>query len=448
MPVENAPSPCVKPDDDLSSWTDVTFTQGVLPRRVYSSLGSGLLEGEASKSFLEYLNTPMLKLRRQQRATCRDSWGYAVSGCIQYATELAYARKGFRFKNYIMSEDFLLTCYEDGPRSMCGCFGADLPSVFKNVSRSGMVTAQQFPYISATDLSFWRELGSETVYYCDRLDYHGTCRPCQNTLQDYTETVLRASPNEGGFRFHVPCLPCSQPLVPRYYPKNPFHVYPGDDATTEEKAAAIRVELIRTGPLCAAITVDVEALSTLRSGGNPPIVSSVDDGIFYNPIAARAEANGSLLISALIVGYAEDRLANGTPFWICRTFVGENRVGYTLRIGERLVDNLFNVYMYDESSKLLDHVVSFDSVDIVTSLHREPGELGADDPFLEPLVSKIGFSPSISNSSANDFSAQDLHPVVGDREEASSSKKKRLHLLLFSILAVLVASLLWATLVL
>ena len=381
-----------------SYWAGTFFSQGVLPRReTHSSLSSS---GPPPKVFMDFILEGLLPHQHRSSESCRDSWAFSVSAAVQCAAMLAYKRMGVRFLNRYMSAEYLLSCYEVGPTYLCGCLGDDLPEVLQAVSQQGIVTFDQFPYVTtrASNLKLYSNI--DVVYFCEHEDHLGTCRPCKETLQDYVETVLSASPDEGAYRFTVPCLPCSQPIAPKYFPTDPFHVMVEGAEDKEAQASAIQKELVRIGPLCVALAVDIEAFTVLLSGGTPPVVGEPSAGLFYRP--RHVDKKGPLH-TALLVGYSA--FDSNAPFWICRAHVGASDFGYSLQIGEKTVDSLFNVGMYDEVSQLSRHVVSFEEVSILTKPGGTPHSLQREDPLTEPLSKKVSlesrptqYSDQISNS--------------------------------------------------
>jgi len=376
-----------------SYWAGTFFSEGVLPRREahFSTLSSV----PPPKIFIDYLKEglPLPQPKHRFSESCRGSWAFSVCAAIQCAATLAYKRMGVQFLNKFMSAEYLLSCYEVGPTYVCGCLGDDLPEVLQAVSQRGIVTFDQFPFITTTasNLKLYRTM--DVVYFCEHEDHLGTCRPCKETLQDYVETVLSASPDEGSYRFTVPCLPCSQPAVPKYFPTDPFHVMVQGAEDAQAQASAIQRELVRLGPLCVALAVDIEAFTVLLSGGTPPVVGEPSAGIFYRP--RHVDKQGTLH-TTLLVGYSVTD--SNAPFWICRAHVGASDFGYSLQIGEKTVESLFNVEMYDEVSQLSRHVVSFEEVSILAKLGGTPRALQRDDPLTEALSKKVSLESRPSRS--------------------------------------------------
>lgn len=321
--------------------------------------------------------------RRRLEELCRDSWAFAICTSIELALVLAYEKLGSHFLNRYMSAEYLLSCYEEGPMQVCGCRGADLPTAFKIASELGVVTFNQFPYISSDALNLPLHGGIDVVYFCENTTHLDTCPPCKATLEDYSETVLAASPDIGAYRFTVPCLPCSQPISPKYFPLRPFIV---DADGKAARSAAIKAELLRVGPLSFALAVDVEALTALFSGGSPPMVSNVAEGLFYRPNHLLDEAS---FYTALLVGYSET--AAQPPFWICHLQLSGGGFGYDLDAGDGVVTGLFNVDMNDEVAGTLNRVVSFEDVLILTATDAAPRPLSRGDPF---LTAKVGETES------------------------------------------------------
>ena len=374
-----------------SYWAGTFFSEGVLPRReAHVSTSSPV---PPPTIFLDYLKEGLLLPQHRSSESCRDSWAFSISAAVQCAAVLAYKRIGVRFVNRYMSAEYLLSCYEVGPTYVCGCLGDDLPEVLQAVSQRGIVTFDQFPYVTtrASNLKLYGNI--DVVYFCEHEDHLGTCRPCKETLQDYVETVLSASPDEGSYRFTVPCLPCSQPVAPKYFPTDPFHVMAKGAEDIQAQASAIQRELVRIGPLCGALAVDIEAFTVLLSGGTPPVVGEPSAGLFYRP--RHVDEQGPLH-TALIVGYSVSD--SNAPFWICRAHVGASDFGYSLQIGEKTVDSLFNVGMYDQVSQLSRHVVSFEEVSILTKPGGTPHALQRDDPLTEALSKKVSLESRLSRS--------------------------------------------------
>jgi len=368
-----------------SFWAGTYFSDGVLSMRESLSVTESL--DSPPKSFIEYLTHELLGPQHRSSKTCHDSWAFSVSAALQCATALAYQRMGLRFTNRYMSSEYLLSCYEVGPTHLCGCLGADLPMVMQHVSQEGLVTFDQFPYVTSVDVDMNPDLDMDLVYFCKKGGHLGTCAPCEDTLNNYVENIASASPKISSYHYTVPCLPCVQPTVPKYFLKEPFQVASASKNRPFMQAIAIQKELVRTGPLCVALAVDGDAFTALVSGRSPPTVSNASDGLFYKP---RRIQDTRAFHTALLVGYAHS--ASGPPFWICRGHIGASDFGYTLRIAEKTVDGLFNVDMYDSVSQILERVVSFEEVFVLTKPDGFPHSLRRDDPFVLPQSKNIGLN--------------------------------------------------------
>lgn len=369
--------------DKMPYMVGATFNKGVLPSKVPESSAVSVV------SFATYLLTPGLLVKRRQRdGHCRESWAFALTGALEHAVWLAYDRMGFLFENGHMSVEFLLSCYEQGPHGMCGCYGADLPTATQAVSQHGLVTFSQFPYVSSTSVNTIPYDALNTYYYCENQSHLGTCRPCDASLNDYVETTISASPDVGSYRVIVPCMPCSQPTAPKYHPKQPFHVAGDSTLSLQQKVNVVKAELLRLGPLCAALGADLEALSAMQSGGHAPRVPLLSDGVFYKPRHMYPDKYHCVLIVAFYdPGNVSTQEAgpSGRAFWVCRTFDGNDDFGYTFTSPNHTVDNLFNVGMYDvDSSWLLDRVVSFERVQVQTEARGPLHDLTSGDPFIRP----------------------------------------------------------------
>ena len=373
--------PCSLPASD-AYWTGTSFNENVLPKR--PSRGDEGTIPVPTPSFLEYLKKGPPTTRQRLGETCRDSWAFTLCFSVEMALQLSYEKLGVRFTNRYLSVDYLLSCYEQGPAEMCGCHGADLPTAFKLVSEQGMVSFSQFPYLSSDVLNLTLGVGMDVVYFCDKKDHLGTCSPCKASLDDYSESVLAASPDIGAFRFIVPCLPCSQPVSPKYFPKQPFVV---EGNNLAERIVAVKRELVRTGPLSFALAVDADVLTSLLSGGSPPRVTQTHEGLFYRPHRVVKDAS---FYAALLLGYSET--PEKQPVWICPLQVSGGGFGYDLLTENGTVEGLFNIDMNDEVAGTLSRVISFEEVQIITGDDARPRPLGRQDPFLIDLASEMATS--------------------------------------------------------
>jgi len=360
-------------------WLDSTFTQGLLPQRALPGAeGSAAAAAADVAAFEDYLLAlPVLRPRRDEVPGCQEAWAFVLSGALQYCTWLAYLRLGRRFDNSHMSVEYLLSCYAVEPQGMCGCRGADLPAALRAVAEHGEVTFRQFPFVSTASVNQEVYSSLEALYYCQDRSKNDTCRPCAAAGDDFVVSALAGTPRDGSVRFVVPCTPCAWPEGPRYLPLRPFHV--------AARAEAVKAELRRLGPLCAALGVDAAALASLQAGGEAPHVPSTREGRFYRPQTMVAGA----FHAVLIVAY-RDADGAGEGFWVCRTSHGRDDFGYTLVAGEREISSLFNVPMSLPAAWLLDRVLSFDAV----AVRLQPGAPllppSPTDPFLEPLAATPG----------------------------------------------------------
>ena len=370
-------------------WTGSQFSAAVLPRKA----GAGQASQEAltpppPPSLLAYLSSQLLLPPGDYLEACRDAWAFTVSAAIQCSVALAYSRLGLRFANRSMSSNYLLSCLQGRLPQLCGCQGADVPSVFKLLETSGTVTFSQFPYYTSEDLSRRLYDDIDVEYFC-KPKAAGACTSCAGP-SEYQEVVLPASRDQGSFRFLVPCLPCSNPQLPKYYPKAPFVVAAGDPA---RKAEAIKRELLRLGPLCTTLRIDHEAFFGLFSGGDAPLVSRAEDGVFYRPHGTRLSEE---LTSLLLVGYVSSSEGSDGGFWICQSQNGGSNFGYALEG----VAGLINVDMLREDTGILDLTVSFEKILVQVSRDEVPRDLRATDPFVEKAVSERTEAKELASSSA------------------------------------------------
>jgi len=426
--------------DKMPYMVGATFKKGVLPSKVPQSSAVSV------DSFTTYLLTPGILIKRRQKyGYCRESWAFALTGSLEHAVWLAYDRMGFVFENGHMSTEFLLSCYEQGPHGMCGCFGADLPTAVQAVSRHGLVTFSQFPYVSSTSVNILPYSPLNTYYYCEDQSHLGTCRPCDASQDGYVETTLSASPDVGSYRVIVPCLPCSKPTAPKYYPKQPFHVAGDSSLSLQQRVDVVKAELLRLGPLCAALGADLEALSALQSGGHAPQVPLLSDGVFYKPRHMYPDKYHCVLIVAFHDPgnvSTQETGPSSRAFWVCRTADGNDDFGYTLTSPNHTVDNLFNVGMYDvDASWLLDRVVSFEGVLIQAEANGPLRDLTSGDPFIHP---KSPATPPASLSQLTQGRQDPSHPSQSKRGSGRPKSSSRLVLLAFFFSALVAALALFA----
>ena len=344
-----------------------SFSRLALPRKVFA------VAADVPATFGRYLTPELLKQRRTESPLCNESWAFCLTGAMHQWTLLAYERLNVRFAQEHFSVEFLLSCYRAGPASMCGCVSADLPAALLLIAQQGVVAFDQFPYVNAGTLSkeTFTDRSTPAIYCTDRSSL-GTCRACERPGAPYTESFIAASKDRGGFRGLATCLPCDRPAAPRYYPASPYHVAA---PSPEQLVAVVKAELVRLGPLPAALALHSPSFEVLNRGGSPLRVSRSEQGVFYTPpphvVAEPYQA-------VLIVGYEQD-------FWICRSSHGRGSFGYTLEFtdGGR-IDNLFNVPMSASPAVLLDNVLSCEKILIRTTEGESVArDLRATDPYTE-----------------------------------------------------------------
>jgi len=369
-------------------WADTTFSSTLPQRRLAAPLVRSL---PGAERFVDYLLDTILIHRRMQDSACRNSWAFALTGAMLHAVQLAYAQLGdVAFDGRHMSIEFLTSCYES-PGVLCGCFGADLCAALSATSAHGLVTFRQAPYVS-TDQNQDPNTDIDVIYYCNATTHLGTCPPCSPSQSDYIETVSPATAVDGASRFSVTCFPCNQPKSPLYYPHAPFQLF--DPAWSQlERAASVKAELRRIGPLAAALPIDDKALLALAV--RQQIVQRPEDGILYEPQNVRV----GVYHSVLIVGYIDESQA--TAFWVCRAVWFESpSFGYSLNVEDQesthrsLIDRLFNVRMYDDhGAAIADRVVSFEEPRVMVLPELQPRALSTSDPLvrgrIKPMLSKV-----------------------------------------------------------
>ena len=370
-------SPDVRPPCSVPASEGVRFSRDKLPSR----RGPAVAE-KPPESFLGYLSADLLSSPVDYLETCRESWASSVSTMVQCALSLQYERLGARFTNRSMSSSFLLSCFEVGPSDACGCLGGDPPAVLKELARQGLVTFSQFPYYTSANLGAKLHSDIDVDYVCRNRDRNGSCRPCADAAE-YQEAVLAAPGERGSIRFLVPCMPCSTPQAPRYYPEAPFIV---GAPSKEDRQEAIKAELTRLGPLCSTLALDEEAFSSLSStGGSAPLVLDAGDGLFYQP---QQPPPSSAHHVVLLVGYKDGGSRGRAPFWICQNQNGGSNFGYSISDRGTLIKGLFNVSMEDGASRILEQTISFEKMLIKTDPKAGKKDLSAGDPFVAPLADK------------------------------------------------------------
>lgn len=331
-------------------------------------------------TFGRYLTPELLKQRRTESPLCNESWAFCLTGAMHHWTFLAYERLNVRFSQEHFSVEFLLSCYRAGPASMCGCVSADLPTALLLIAQQGVVAFDQFPYVNAGTLSkeTFTDRSTPAIYCTDRSSL-GTCRACERSGDlPYTESFIAASKDRGGFRGLATCLPCDRPAAPRYYPASPYHVAA---ASPELLVAVVKSELVRLGPLPAALALDAASFEVLNRGGSSLRVSRPEQGVFYTP---RPHVVAEPYQAVLIVGYEQD-------FWICRSSHGRGSFGYTLEFTDGgHIDNLFNVPTSVSPVVLLDNVLSCERILISpTEGESVARDLRATDPYTEAVRERV-----------------------------------------------------------
>ena len=351
--------------DDLP-WPSSTFLLEVLPQR------EPLVLSDPPTVFEDYLTSQVLKQRRDESITCRESWAFVMSGMMQYATWLAYNRLDLLFDNSHMSVEYLLSCYQKGPSALCGCLSADLPTALQAISEHGEVTFNQFPFVASMTVSQDVYSRREDALYCQDKSHLGTCRPCDPHTDRYVVTTLAASADKGSFRYVVPCFPCQRAVGPLYFPTRPFHI---SGSSPEVLIACIKSELKRVGPLPASIGLDEESFAALQRGGSDLQVNHTDQGVYYRPRHMKED----LFHAVLIVGYVS---ASRGSYWICRTSHRKGSFGYTfVGVGkDNLVDGLFNVDMQEDPNVLINRALSFEKIMIALRKGEALTDLNKHDP--------------------------------------------------------------------
>ena len=380
-------------------WESSAFSYDALPTK------RPTVAPETPTAFEAYLTPDVLKARREERAACRESWAFVLSGAVQYATWLAYARLGLFFENRHMSTEYLLSCYEEGPRGMCGCVSGDLALAFRAISERGEVTFRQFPFVASFSLSQDVFSLSERNLYCQDRSHLGTCGPCQGGEEKYVVTATAASADMGSFRYTVPCVPCQKAVEPKYFPTSPFRIVA---PSPEDLTACVKSELVRFGPLPAALALDRVAFGALQRGGADLVVKSTEQGVFYRP---RHPVIG-LFHAVLIVGYGT---SSDGSHWICRTSHGKGPFGYALATSGGLVRGLFNVDMAEPPEVLLDRVLSAEKMTILSGGERR--DLSSKDPFVDVRAAPTS---SLQVSTASE--------AVSSQDAAQGSKRRETRL--------------------
>ena len=359
-------------------WVDCLFDADALPLKEPPGGSAASVLGASFEYVYE-----VLAERRPQERTCRSGWAFALTGAVQAAVLLSYRRRGLLFDNHHMSVEFLLSC-TSVPDLVCGCLGAGLCSALLRLSELGLVTFRQFPYVEATAPTDPVSRVSLN-YYCLDTSVNDACRPCEPSLADYVETAQASATAKLASFFTVPCMPCVQPVAPRYYPTRPFRVI---DAvwSFERRAAAIKRELLRMGPLAAALKVQGEAFRRLSPSSR---ASAPTQGVFYHPGEAAADG----LHAVLVVGYWDRYPETGKledrdrAFWVLRSSWPD--LGYAIEVdgseaagGRRRISGLFNLNMYGAGAGALEGVLSFEEVRITSDPTLPPRALGPDDPLV------------------------------------------------------------------
>jgi len=379
------------------AWVDSVFDADALPLEAEPSAGSA---AAAPGAFFEYVYE-VLAERRPQERTCRSGWAFALTGAVQAAVLLSYRRLGLLFDNHHMSVEFLLSC-ASAPDLVCGCRGSHLCSALLRLSELGLVTFRQFPYVEVTAPTDPVSRISLN-YYCLDTSVNEACRPCEPSLADYVETARASATAKLASFFTVPCMPCAQPLAPRYYPVRPFRVI---DASWsfERRAAAIKRELLRTGPLAASLKVHVEAFRRLSPSSRASVPTQ---GAFYQPGSEAPTGSHAVLVVGYWDRFPETGKATDRDraFWVlCSSWPD---LGYAIEVdgseasgGRRRISGLFNLSMYGAGAAALEGVLSFAEVRIASDPALPPRALGPADPLVIPrsLLSEKPFKRSLGSS--------------------------------------------------
>ena len=380
--------------EDKTYRYNTVFAPGALPS---CPLAGGELTPQEAGVFLDYLFDGLLRRSRSQ-GSCGSCWAYSVTGCVGYAARRAYRELGCFFNAQYMSHQYLLTCMQvEGVA--CGCWGGNLPEVFRTLEERGAVTFLQFPYENDESVSTSE---GQVHYVCkanvDAGGYLGTCGPCAAGETSF-EIMVRASELGSkapeGFLELVTCMPCESAGGPFYHPTGSCAVF-DPQRSSQENVDATKRALRRFGPLSTALRINQRDFA---SANRPEILRRLRDAPVYRP--DRTPAAGGLH-AALIVGYwdpwaqsglAEDR---ARAVFVCRNSWGPEwgfkvrsvevveKDRRELRIAPVTLGGFFCVAMYDalEATGVVEHAIAVPGLRIRPTTAELPRDLSPDDPFL------------------------------------------------------------------
>ena len=355
---------------------------GQLPEKFVMYVTDGYLhavnkQGALPEKLVGYVTDGFLHSSNRQ-GKCGSCWAFALAQALRIATDVAYRSLGRFFVPRYFSVQYMLSCYEV-PDAMCGCVGGDLARAFDEVSRRGTVLEKNFPY----DNNARPELGI--------LERDSVCAQSPATLDTCPPCKPGQAPTRVADRV-VDCVPCEAAAAPFFFPGEPFRVAPSKDEL-HDRVAAVKRELLRTGPVCCTIGVNAEAL---RAAGEPPrLVKDVTDAPTYAPDFVSASA---LKHAVIIVGYYDPPGQTPSSVWICRNSWGDEW-GYRVRanrvrpeagrivVSQTELGGFFNVSMYERQTELglLDGAVSFKEVRTRAAGDAAPRALRYSDAETLPL---------------------------------------------------------------
>jgi hypothetical protein len=377
------------------------FTASALP--VAGGGDAAALSQEQAASFLDHLFDGLLSKARNQGA-CGSCFAYAITGAVQYATQLAYRSLGAFFDSKYMAHQYILSCIEvEGVA--CGCWGGDLALAMAEVAERGLVTYQQFPYENAADVVTHE--GQNHVLCKANVDaggYLGTCGPC-HPGEPALELLLPEGAVEARstslFDAVVTCIPCDIVAGPFYHPLRPFRVY---DAALPLQANvdATKRALRGFGPLATALKINQKDFARLKQS---VVLANLSEAEVYRP--EQTPAAGSLH-AVLVVGYHDPWASSGREedraraVFVCRNSWGDD---WGFKVRTRSIDvtqgrlavaaletgGFFAVSMYEavEASGLLPNAVAIRGVELRPTKALAQRSLSLEDPFLVPYP--VGF---------------------------------------------------------
>lgn len=381
-----------------------TFSGDALPERRPEATGDSctgpLLSSQEKASFVDYLFDGFLQESRIQ-GRCGSCWAYALSGCIQYATSLAYRRLNGCFNNRYMAHQLILSCMQVEGMA-CGCFGGDLAGAMGLIAQEGIVTFRQFPY--ENDSSVVTKEG-QLHYICreneGKKGYLGTCAPCKVHEPDLERVVPKV---EGigntatAFVTLTSCMPCNSTGPPVYFPLKPCRLYLPEQSL-EDNVDAVKRALRFHGPISATIKINTADFSRMRESKLITDLSKVE---IYKPLST--PPSGSLH-SVLIIGYLDpwavsksdrDRVRSA---FVCRNSWGDN---WGFRIKTRQIvqrpeggqesqpielGGFFMISMYESFKEigLLETCIGIQGIQIRSIGDTAPRDLMLTDPFVVPF---------------------------------------------------------------